>query len=75
MKVSAGYEIYFGDYLAEIRLLFVKYILHFEAGHTMAQFVEALLYKTEGCGFEYRRESLFDLNLPAVQWYWGRLSY
>jgi hypothetical protein len=75
VKVSAGYEIYLGMFSAEIRLFFVKYLLHFEAGHLVTQFVKALLYKTEGCGFEYRPEFLVDLTLPTVRWPWGRLSY
>jgi len=34
----------------------------------VAKYDEALLYKPEGCGFEYRLEFLVDLTLPAVWW-------
>jgi len=67
--------IYLRILFADIRLLFVKYFLHFEAGHAVAQFDEALLYKPEGRGFECRLGFLVDLTLPAVWWHWGRLSY
>jgi len=56
-------------------MLFVKYLLHFEARHAVEQFVEARLYKPKGCGFEYRLGFLVDLTLPAVHWPWVRLSY
>ena len=59
----------------ESRLLFVKYLLNFEAGHAMAEFVEVLLCKPKECGFEYGLGFLVDLTLLALRWPWGGLSY
>jgi len=76
VKLSIGNELYLGIFIADILLFLVKYFfLHFEAGHAVAQFDEALLYKREGYGFECRLGFLVDLTLPAVWWHWGRLSY
>jgi hypothetical protein len=42
----------------------------------MAQLVEALRYKPEGCGFNsVEVNGIFELIHPAAIWYWGRLSH
>jgi hypothetical protein len=43
----------------------------------VAQLVEALCYKSKGCGFDSSMESLeffIDYILPAA-WLWGRISF
>jgi hypothetical protein len=39
-------------------------------GHAVAQFVETLLHKTAGRGFEF----FFDIVLPAALWSWVGFS-
>jgi nitrate reductase alpha subunit len=43
-------------------------------GHAMVQLVEALRYKPEGRGIDYKMVSLeifIDIILPAALWSWG----
>ena len=55
-------------------LILKFYYFRVKLGQAVAQLVEALRYKTEGCGFHFRWchwNFFIGITLPAGLWPWG----